>query len=146
LINVYFTISCVGLTQYAQYAIKLPGFYDGIVEPEKSLLAQWEALGFDEAGFFGNIGLNNSSGEPGRQLLEQLWARPSCDINGIWGGYTEPGFKTVIPAQASAKVSFRLVAGQDPENSDRRLDRVREMAGSAQCQSIDSQGRGFATP
>jgi acetylornithine deacetylase/succinyl-diaminopimelate desuccinylase-like protein len=95
-------------------SIKLPGFYDGIVEPRQSLIAQWEALDFDDAGFLGDIGLKYSSGEPGRHLLEQLWTRPSCDINGIWGGYTEPGFKTVIPAEASAKVSFRLVAGQDP--------------------------------
>ena len=94
--------------------IMLPGFYDGVVEPDASMLAQWDELGFDEAGFLGEIGLEHAAGEPGRGLLEQLWTRPSCDINGIWGGYTEPGFKTVIPAQASAKVSFRLVAGQDP--------------------------------
>ena len=95
--------------------VRLPGFYDGIVEPDQSLLEQWEALGFDEAGFLGDIGLEHSAGEPGRQLLEHIWTRPSCDINGIWGGYTDPGFKTVIPAEASAKVSFRLVAGQEPE-------------------------------
>ena len=94
--------------------IKLPGFYDEVVEPDESMISQWEALGFDAAGFLGGIGLEQAAGEPGRGLLEQLWTRPSCDINGIWGGYTEPGFKTVIPAQASAKVSFRLVAGQDP--------------------------------
>lgn len=95
--------------------VEVPGFYDGVVEPDPALLAQWKALGFDETGFLADIGLKEAAGEPGRQLLEQLWTRPSCDINGIRGGYTDPGFKTVIPAQASAKVSFRLVAGQDPD-------------------------------
>ena len=94
--------------------VKLPGFYDGVVEPDASMIAQWQALGFDEVGFLGEIGLEQPAGEPERGLLEQIWTRPSCDINGIRGGYTDPGFKTVIPAEASAKVSFRLVAGQDP--------------------------------
>ena len=77
--------------------------------------AQWAALGFDEARFLGDIGLTAPYGETGRTALERLWARPTCDINGIWGGYQGPGAKTVIAAEAGAKVSFRLVPGQDPE-------------------------------
>ena len=94
--------------------IQLPGFYDGVVDTAPDRLAEWEALGFDEGRFLGNIGLSVPVGERGRAPLERMWARPTADINGIWGGYTGAGSKTVIAAQASAKVSFRLVPGQDP--------------------------------
>jgi acetylornithine deacetylase/succinyl-diaminopimelate desuccinylase-like protein len=95
--------------------VALEGFYHGVAEVPAEQAAQWAALGFDEAGFLGGIGLTKPAGEVGRGPLERLWARPTADINGIWGGYTGEGAKTVIPARASAKVSFRLVPGQDPE-------------------------------
>jgi len=91
--------------------IQLPGFYDGVTDAAP---AEWTALGFDEAEFLGGIGLSVPSGEQGRSGLERLWARPTADVNGIWGGYAGPGSKTVIAAEAGAKVSFRLVPGQDP--------------------------------
>ena len=94
--------------------IQLPGFYDGVADISPELRQQWEALGFDEAAFLGGIGLSHPSGERGRAPLERVWARPTADINGIWGGYQGPGSKTVIAAKAGAKVSFRLVPGQDP--------------------------------
>ena len=94
--------------------IQLPGFYDGVAETPPERLAEWQALGFDEGRFLGGIGLSVPVGERGRAPLERMWARPTADINGIWGGYTGAGSKTVIAAQASAKVSFRLVPGQDP--------------------------------
>lgn len=94
--------------------IQVPGFYDGIREPTNAQGAQWDALGFDEGAFLGDIGLKQPIGEKGRPALQRLWARPTADINGIWGGYTGPGSKTVIPSEAFAKVSFRLVPGQDP--------------------------------
>ena len=94
--------------------IQLPGFYDGVADTHPDQLAEWQSLGFDEGAFLGGIGLSVPVGEAGRPPLERLWARPTADINGIWGGYTGAGSKTVIPAQASAKVSFRLVPGQDP--------------------------------
>ena len=95
--------------------VQIPGFYDDVVETPKDQLASWKALGFDEARFLGGIGLKTPSGEGGRHVLERLWSRPTCDINGIWGGYTGAGAKTVIAAEASAKLSCRLVAAQDPE-------------------------------
>jgi acetylornithine deacetylase/succinyl-diaminopimelate desuccinylase-like protein len=94
--------------------IQLDGFYDGIPEVTNEVAAQWAGLGFSEADFLADIGLSVPIGERGRGPLERLWARPTADINGIWGGYAGPGSKTVIPARAGAKVSFRLVAGQDP--------------------------------
>jgi acetylornithine deacetylase/succinyl-diaminopimelate desuccinylase-like protein len=94
--------------------IQLPGFYDQVPAVGGNLAAAWDALGFDEARFLGDIGLSVPAGEKGRKPLERQWARPTCDVNGIWGGYTGPGAKTVIAAEAHAKVSFRLVGDQDP--------------------------------
>ena len=94
--------------------ITVPGFYDGVPEIGDNLKKSWEALGFDEKSFLGDVGLSELAGEKDRIALEQLWSRPTCEINGIKGGYTGEGFKTVLPAEASAKVSFRLVGDQDP--------------------------------
>jgi acetylornithine deacetylase/succinyl-diaminopimelate desuccinylase-like protein len=94
--------------------IAIPGFYSGADELDAEISAQWKSLDFSERKFLGEIGLKNPAGEKGRHVLEQLWSRPTCDVNGIIGGYTGVGSKTVIPAQASAKFSFRLVGRQDP--------------------------------
>ena len=96
-------------------SVTLPGFYDDVAEIPHELKAQWAGLGFDEKKFLGDVDLSVPAGEQGRSVLEQLWSRPTCEINGMSGGYTGEGFKTVIPAKASAKISFRLVSGQDPE-------------------------------
>ncbi len=93
--------------------ITLPGFYDGVSEVPAALKAQWDKMGFDGEAFLKGVDLSVPAGEQGYSVLEQIWARPTCDINGIWGGYTGAGFKTVLPAEASAKVSFRLVGNQD---------------------------------
>ena len=95
--------------------IQLPGYYDEVHDISTRQSNQWASLGFDEARFLGDIGLSEPAGEAGRGGLERLWARPTADINGIWGGYSGPGTKTVIAAEAGAKVSFRLVPGQDPQ-------------------------------
>ncbi|MFL5046390.1 MAG: M20/M25/M40 family metallo-hydrolase [Xanthobacteraceae bacterium] len=95
--------------------ITIPGFYDGVHELPTDIRRQWEALGLEPESFLGQVGLKIPAGEKDRLLIEQLSSRPTCDVNGIVGGYTGEGSKTVIPAQASAKVSFRLVGDQDPE-------------------------------
>jgi acetylornithine deacetylase/succinyl-diaminopimelate desuccinylase-like protein len=95
--------------------VTLPGFYDGVAELPAEIAAQWRDIGFDGTQFLKDVGLSVPAGEKGRSVLEMIWARPTCEVNGIIGGYTGAGFKTVLPAQASAKISFRLVGAQDPE-------------------------------
>ena len=95
--------------------VTIPGFYDDVAELPRDVADQWHALGFDGQKFLGDVGLSVPAGEHGRSVLEMLWSRPTCEINGIVGGYTARGSKTVLPAQASAKFSFRLVADQDPQ-------------------------------
>jgi acetylornithine deacetylase/succinyl-diaminopimelate desuccinylase-like protein len=95
--------------------VTLDGFYDGVEETPENIKASWLTLGRDAKSFLGEVGLSEPSGEKGRSVLELTWARPTCEVNGIWGGYTGEGFKTVIAAKASAKVSFRLVGEQDPQ-------------------------------
>jgi acetylornithine deacetylase/succinyl-diaminopimelate desuccinylase-like protein len=95
--------------------VQIPGFYDDVREIAPAEAEAWRKLHFDEKAFLGEIGLHCSVGEAGRTVLERLWARPTCDINGIWGGYTGAGAKTVIASKASAKISCRLVVEQDPD-------------------------------
>jgi acetylornithine deacetylase/succinyl-diaminopimelate desuccinylase-like protein len=95
--------------------IALPGFYDGVGEVPEDVADQWRNLDFDERAFLKEVGLTQAGGEKGRGVLEQIWARPTCDVNGIFGGYTGLGTKTVLPAKATAKFSFRLVGSQDPK-------------------------------
>jgi acetylornithine deacetylase/succinyl-diaminopimelate desuccinylase-like protein len=92
--------------------VTLAGFYEGVVTPNLAQLAQWRSLGFDADAFLGSVGLATPAGEEGMSVIEQLWSRPTAEINGIFGGYTGPGKKTVIPARATAKLSFRLVPHQ----------------------------------
>ena len=94
--------------------VTLPGFYDGVEETPANIKASWETLGMTAEKFLGEVGLSVPSGEKGRSVMELTWARPTAEVNGIWGGYTGAGFKTVIAAKASAKVSFRLVGQQNP--------------------------------
>lgn len=98
-----------------QGRVTVPGFYDGVPELPPEVAAQWRGLGFDATSFLGKVGLSDPAGEAGRSALEMIWSRPTAEVNGIWGGYTGAGFKTVLPAEAHAKVSFRLVGQQDPQ-------------------------------
>ncbi|MGI3165648.1 M20/M25/M40 family metallo-hydrolase [Pseudooceanicola sp. 200-1SW] len=97
-----------------QGRVTIPGFYDGVPEMPAELLEQWQGLGFDADQFLGDVGLSKPAGEQDRTPLEMVWARPTCEVNGIWGGYTAEGFKTVLPSKAHMKISFRLVGDQDP--------------------------------
>ena len=102
--------------------ITLPGFYEGVHETPTQILDQWRALGLTEAEFLGTVGLKHSIGEKGRLLIEQIQSRPTCDVNGIWGGYAGEGTKTVIAGEAGAKISFRLVGDQDPAKVSRAFE------------------------
>jgi len=95
--------------------VTIPGFYDGVSETPDEIKKSWASLGVSDGDFLGAIGLKQTAGERGRSALELTWARPTAEVNGISGGYTGEGFKTVIAAQAKAKISFRLVGKQDPE-------------------------------
>lgn len=94
--------------------VTLPGFYDGVQDLTDELRRDWEALGFDASEFLGRVGLKHPIGEKGRAALEMAWNQPTAEINGIAGGYAGEGFKTVLPGEARAKVSFRLTGKQDP--------------------------------
>jgi acetylornithine deacetylase/succinyl-diaminopimelate desuccinylase-like protein len=94
--------------------ITVPGFYDRVQplsDRERELIAK---LPYDETAWLDNAQSRAAAGESGYSTLERVWARPTCEINGMWGGYTGPGHKTIIPSDAHAKLSFRLVADQDP--------------------------------
>jgi acetylornithine deacetylase/succinyl-diaminopimelate desuccinylase-like protein len=95
--------------------VTIPGFYEGVEETPSQILKSWENLGETAESFLGEVGLSIPAGEKGRSILELVWARPTAEFNGIIGGYTGKGFKTVIASEASAKVSFRLVHKQDPD-------------------------------
>jgi acetylornithine deacetylase/succinyl-diaminopimelate desuccinylase-like protein len=95
--------------------VTLPGFYDDVPELPDDVKKSWASLDMTPEQFLGQVGLAVPAGERDRLIIEQVFSRPTCDVNGITGGYTGPGAKTVIPAQASAKISFRLVGKQDPD-------------------------------
>ena len=95
--------------------ITLSGFYDGVPELPQNISEQWENLSFDHLNFLNEVDLTKPAGEVNRTPLEMIWSRPTCDVNGIYGGYQGEGFKTVLPSKAAAKISFRLVGDQDPK-------------------------------
>jgi acetylornithine deacetylase/succinyl-diaminopimelate desuccinylase-like protein len=95
--------------------VTIPGFYEGVAPLPKVTKQQWAGLKFSEKKFLGSVGLKVNSGEKDFSTNELIWARPTAEVNGIWGGYQGAGSKTVIPSQAHAKLSFRLVGKQKPE-------------------------------
>lgn len=95
--------------------ITIPGFYDSVLKLSDKERNELNAVPFNETAFFNSIGLERGFGEKGFTVIEQLGTRPTCDINGIWGGHTEEGAKTVLPSKAFAKISMRLVPDQTPE-------------------------------
>jgi acetylornithine deacetylase/succinyl-diaminopimelate desuccinylase-like protein len=95
--------------------VTLPGFYDRVLELTGEERAKFAKLPFDEQRWITETAKSRAAyGEAGFSTLERVWARPTAEVNGVWGGYTGPGHKTIVPTDAHAKLSFRLVADQDP--------------------------------
>lgn len=104
--------------------IQIPGFYDGIIELTDEERAQFANLNFDDEAYKEQLGIDEVFGEQGFTTLERRWARPTFDVNGLWSGYQGEGAKTVLPAEAGAKFSFRLVPGQDLAKVKSGLERI----------------------
>lgn len=96
--------------------VAVAGFYDAVRELTPAERAEITALPFDEAAYLAQVGAPATFGEPGYTTLERQWTRPTLEVNGMWGGYEGPGQKTVIPTEAHAKITCRLVPDQDPEH------------------------------
>jgi acetylornithine deacetylase/succinyl-diaminopimelate desuccinylase-like protein len=95
--------------------VAVKGFYDRVRELSAADRSAIAGLPFDEKAYLAQIGAPATFGEPGYSTLERQWTRPTLEVNGMWGGYQGPGEKTVIPSEAHAKITCRLVADQDPE-------------------------------
>lgn len=99
----------------AQGRVAVPGFYDRVRDLPAAERAEIAALRFDEGAYLAQVGAAAPMGEPGYSTLERQWIRPALEVNGMWGGYQGPGSKTVVPSQAHAKLTCRLVPDQDPD-------------------------------
>jgi acetylornithine deacetylase/succinyl-diaminopimelate desuccinylase-like protein len=94
--------------------ISIPGFYAKVLDLTEEERAEFARLPFDERKYCQSLGISQTFGENGYTVLERVWARPTLDVNGIYGGYTGEGAKTIIPSSATAKISMRLVPNQNP--------------------------------
>ncbi len=113
---VFALVELLAKAKSADGRIQIPGFYDSVEEPAPAELKSWASLPFNESEFLaGEVGSVALTGEADRTVLERVWSRPTLEVHGIAGGFTGAGAKTVIPAKATAKVSFRLVPNQDPQ-------------------------------
>ena len=106
-----------------QSRIRVPGFYDDVMPLAPEERRQFAALNFNEQGFMRQLGVEGLSGEAGFTTLERRWARPTCDVNGLSSGYEKEEAKTILPASAMAKFSFRLVPKQDPKKLSAALEK-----------------------
>ncbi len=128
--------------------IQIPGVYDDVVPPDAAEVESWAGLPFSEEEFLKNeVGATELTGEPDQPVLARMWARPTFEVHGIAGGFTGAGAKTVIPAKATAKVSMRLVPGQDPRKVSRSADEVGErkyaQRHSDKCSRVECGSRYF---
>ncbi len=113
---VYGLIELLAKAKDADGALRIPGIYEDVEEPAPAERESWSRLPFDENEFLAKeVGATELTGEPSRTVLERVWSRPTFEVHGIAGGFTGAGSKTVIPAQATAKVSIRAVPRQDPD-------------------------------
>ena len=123
--------------------ITIPGFYDDVAPPEYEEKQRWAQLDFSEDDFLGAVGAT-PFGEAGFATLERRWARPSCDVNGLYGGYMGQGAKTVIPSFAGAKVSFRIPANMDPTKIARQFTNWLESQEVGNCRwEIEQHGEAY---
>jgi acetylornithine deacetylase/succinyl-diaminopimelate desuccinylase-like protein len=104
-----------------QGRVAVDGFYEGVHEVPEDQLRQWQGCGFDEDAYLSSVGMTMAHGEAGYSALVQQWARPTLEINGLWGGYQGAGTKTVIPAEAHCKLTCRLVGDMDPDRLRRKI-------------------------
>ena len=102
-------------------AVAVDGFYEGVHEVPADILRQWQNCGFDEKDYLDNAGYTVAHGEKAYSTLEQQWARPTLEVNGLWGGYQGAGTKTVIPSEAHCKITCRLVGDMDPDKLRAKL-------------------------
>ena len=129
--------------------VTVPGFYDDVVELTSDDRAAFAALPFNEASYLAGIDAKATQGEAGFSTVERRGARPTLDVNGIWGGFTGDGSKTIIPAHAHAKISCRLVTAQDPAKIALQVEAALKAAAPRGLQvEVQNLGNGypFLTP
>jgi acetylornithine deacetylase/succinyl-diaminopimelate desuccinylase-like protein len=123
----------------ADGVIQIPGIYNDVEEPAAAEIESWKSLPFEEREFLAKeVGSKQLTGEPGRMVFERVWSRPTFEVHGIAGGFTGAGAKTVIPAKATAKVSFRIVPRQNP---DEVITAFREWVRKNTPRGIDTEVR-----
>jgi acetylornithine deacetylase/succinyl-diaminopimelate desuccinylase-like protein len=125
--------------------VTIPGFYDDVAALPAATRKQWQSLKFSDAKFLKDVGLKQAAGEKGKSVLEQIWARPTAEVNGIWGGYTGVGTKTVLPSRAQAKFTFRLVGRQDPAKVLKAFQKFVKERIPKDCK-VEFSGRGGGSP
>lgn len=134
----------LGQIQSEDGKIHIPGFYDDVVELKSTEREEFKKLGFDEQSFFKRAGVKGEWGDRNYTVLERLWARPTFEVHGLWGGYTGQGSKTLIPTNGGAKVSMRLVANQDPDKIVKLFeDYVRKLCPSTVDLEVKVLGKGY---
>ncbi len=125
--------------------VVIPEFYDGVNPLPSATKKQWRSLKFSDKKFLGEVGLAAPAGEKGKTVLEHVWARPTAEVNGIWGGYTGAGTKTVLPSKAHAKLTFRLVGRQDPQKILKAFQKFTKNLIPKDCK-LEFSGRGGGSP